>query len=59
MGITTFRRYVWATMPDHQANRARVTVSKYDPPPGQEAQIDYGDLGQWTDPASGKTRAGE
>jgi transposase len=56
VSITTFRRYVWATMPDHQASRARVTVRKDDPPPGQEAQIDYGYLGQWTDPASGKKR---
>jgi IstB-like ATP binding protein len=29
-------------------------VRKDDPPPGQEAQIDYGYLGQWTDPATGK-----
>jgi hypothetical protein len=50
VSITTFRRYVWATMPDHQANRARVTVRKDDPSPGQEAQIDYGYLG------SGPTR---
>jgi transposase len=56
VSITTFRRYVWATMPDHQANRARVTVRKDDPPPGQEAQIDYGYLGQWTDPATGRAR---
>jgi transposase len=56
VSITTFRRYVWATMPDHQAGRARVTVRKDDPPPGQEAQIDYGYLGQWTDPATGRGR---
>lgn len=56
VSITTFRRYVWATMPDHQANRARVTVRKDDPSPGQEAQIDYGYLGQWTDPATGRPR---
>jgi transposase len=56
VSITTFRRSVWATMPDHQAGRARVTVRKDDPPPGQEAQIDDGYLGQWTDPASGKKR---
>ena len=56
VSITTFRRYVWATMPDHQAGRARVTVRKNDPPPGQEAQIDYGYLGQWTDPATGRGR---
>jgi transposase len=56
VSITTFRRYVWATMPDQQAGRAGVTVRKDDPPPGQEAQIDYGYLGQWTDPASGRAR---
>ncbi|MGH9259815.1 MAG: IS21 family transposase, partial [Acidimicrobiales bacterium] len=56
VSITTFRRYVWATMPDHQAGRARVTVRKDDPPPGQEAQIDYGYLGQWLDPATGRGR---
>jgi transposase len=56
VSITTFRRYVWATMPDHQAGRARVTVRKDDPPPGQEAQVDYGYLGQWTDPATGRAR---
>jgi transposase len=56
VSITTFRRYVWATMPNHQANRARVTVRKDDPPPGQEAQIDYGYLGQWIDPATGRIR---
>src|SRR5919108_5707982 len=43
-------------MPDHQAGRARVTVPKDDPPPGQEAQIDDGDLGQGTDPATGRKR---
>jgi transposase len=56
VSITTFRRYVWATMPDHQAGSARITVRKDDPPPGQEAQIDYGYLGQWLDPATGRGR---
>ena len=27
-----------------------------DPPPGQEAQLDYGHLGSWTDPQSGARR---
>jgi transposase len=52
----TFRRYLWTTMPDHDAKRALVTVRKPDPPPGQEAQIDYGYLGRWTDPATGRAR---
>lgn len=56
VGLATFRRYLWTTMPDHDAKRAMVTVRKPDPPPGQEAQIDYGYLGRWTDPATGRAR---
>jgi transposase len=56
VSIASFRRYVWATMPDREALRGVVTVRKPDPPPGEEAQLDYGYLGQWTDPASGKRR---
>jgi len=33
-----------------------VTVLRDDPPPGEEAQIDYGYLGSWTDPAAGSRR---
>ena len=30
-------------------------VLRLDPPaPGQEAQVDYGQLGRWTDPATGR-----
>jgi hypothetical protein len=36
--IASFRRYVWATMPDRNAVRGHVTVRKPDPPPGEEAQ---------------------
>jgi transposase len=54
--IASFRRYVLATMPDQDALRGQVTVRKPDPPPGQEAQLDYGYLGQWCDPATGKAR---
>jgi transposase len=56
VSIASFRRYVWATMPDAEALRGKVTVRKPDPPPGEEAQIDYGYLGQWTDPATGRKR---
>jgi transposase len=56
VSIASFRRYIWATMPDRDAVRGQVTVRKPDPPPGQEAQLDYGYLGQWTDRATGKAR---
>lgn len=56
VSIASFRRYVLATMPDQDSLRGQVTVRKDDPPPGEEAQLDYGYLGQWTDPATGKTR---
>lgn len=56
VSLASFRRYVWATMPEHEAVRGQVTVRKADPPPGAEAQVDYGYLGQWRDPATGKLR---
>jgi transposase len=54
--IASFRRYIWATMPDQDVLRGQITVRKPDPPPGEEAQLDYGYLGLWTDPATGKAR---
>jgi transposase len=56
VSIASFRRYVLATMPDQDTLRGQVTVRKPDPPPGEEAQLDYGYLGPWTDPATGKAR---
>ena len=56
VSIASFRRYLAATMPDRSDLRGQVTVRKPDPPPGEEAQLDYGYLGAWTDPASGKRR---
>jgi transposase len=53
--VASFRRYIWATMPTGR-RPGQVTVRKPDPPPGQEAQLDYGYLGQWCDPATGKAR---
>ncbi|MGH3925556.1 MAG: hypothetical protein ACRDTT_22315 [Pseudonocardiaceae bacterium] len=49
--LASFRRYIHAELPE-EAARSAVTVRKDDPPPGQEAQIDYGFLGTWTDPES-------
>jgi transposase len=56
VSIASFRRYVLATMPDQDTLRGQVTVRKPDPPPGEEAQLDYGYLGPWIDPATGKAR---
>ncbi|GAA2001255.1 IS21 family transposase [Catenulispora subtropica] len=48
----TLRRWLHATMPEQA--RAKVTVLRDEVDPGSEAQIDYGFLGQWTNPRSGK-----
>jgi transposase len=53
--LASFRRYVHVTLPE-EAARSAVTVRKDDPPPGEEAQIDYGYLGAWTDPTCDKRR---
>ncbi len=53
--LASLRRYVRVALPE-QAARAAVTVRKDDPPPGEEAQIDYGYLGSWTDPVSARRR---
>jgi transposase len=53
--LASFRRYIHVALPE-EAARAAVTVRKDDPPAGDEAQIDYGYLGAWTDPTSGRGR---
>lgn len=47
------RRWVAAHFADEVA-REKVTVPRGAVEPGSEAQIDYGKLGMWTDPATGK-----
>ena len=54
--VASVRRWVRATLPE-QARRARVTVLGDAPPPGEQAQIDYGRLGMWLDPGTGRRRA--
>jgi transposase len=49
------RRWVRANLPE-DPRRAQVTVLRDAPPPGAEAQIDYGRLGMWLDPATGRRR---
>jgi transposase len=54
--VASLRRYVAANIPE-EARRAEVTV--WNPRPaeaGEQAQIDYGMLGRWLDPSSGKLR---
>jgi transposase len=55
--VASVKRYVAANMPE-QVRRGQVVVlrEETDTPAGEEAQIDYGHLGSWTDPQSGKRR---
>src|SRR5215213_1604646 len=54
--VASVRRWVRATLPE-QARRAQVTVLGDALLPGEQAQIDYGRLGMWLDPATGRRRA--
>jgi transposase len=54
--VASLRRYVAANVPE-EARRSQVTV--WSPRPaeaGEQAQIDYGQLGRWLDPLTGKLR---
>lgn len=51
--VASFRRWVAATVPE-ETRRAQVTVLRDEVPAGEEAQIDYGLLGTWVDPKTGK-----
>ncbi|GGV83112.1 hypothetical protein GCM10010228_58940 [Streptomyces massasporeus] len=53
VSLSTFRRWVHENLPE-EAARSRVTVLRESVEPDSEAQIDYGFLGQWINPASGK-----
>jgi transposase len=54
VSIAGFRRYVAANVPE-ETRRSQVKVLRPWPAePGAEAQIDYGRLGRWLDPAAGK-----
>lgn len=52
VSVASLRRYVHVEFTELGAEE-RATVLRDDPPPGEEAQLDYGHLGSWTDPASG------
>jgi transposase len=54
VSVASLRRYVAANLPEG-ARRSQVTVLRLVPAePGQEAQIDYGQLGRWLDPRTGR-----
>jgi transposase len=54
VSIASFRRYVAANVPE-ETRRSQVKVLRpYPAEPGAEAQVDYGRLGRWPDPAAGK-----
>ncbi len=53
VSYASLRRYVAANVPE-EVRREQVRVLRLAPrEPGEEAQIDYGQLGRWTDPATG------
>lgn len=55
--LRSFRRYLHEYLPDAvRAQRVQPTVLRDDPPPGQEAQVDFGYLGLWYDPEIARKR---
>ena len=56
VSVQSFRRYVGANVAE-ETRRSQVVV--WNPRPaeaGEQAQIDYGQLGRWTDPVTGRLR---
>src|SRR6266700_3091564 len=57
VSVASLRRYVAANLPE-EVRRAQVRVlSLHSAEPGEQAQIDYGLLGRWADPVTGRVRA--
>ncbi len=55
VSVASLRRYVRSEFAELGAEE-QATVLRDDPPPGAEAQLDYGHLGSWLDPVSGNRR---
>jgi transposase len=53
VSLPSFYRYLSCFLTDAW-KKPCITVRRDDPPPGDEAQIDYGYLGMWQDPKTGK-----
>ena len=52
---SSLRRYIEAEFAEEVA-RSNVRVLRETPPAGEEAQVDYGLLGRWRDPVTGRVR---
>ncbi len=52
---SSLRRYIWANF-DEEIARSAVRVLRDTPPPGDEAQVDYGLLGRFFDPVTERMR---
>lgn len=52
---SSLRRFIAANF-DEEVLRDRVRTLRDTPPPGEEAQVDYGLLGRWSDPVTNKVR---
>jgi len=52
----SFHRYAWAQWPERLQPAPRVTIRLPDPPPGEEAQVDFFTVGLWDDPDAGRRR---
>jgi transposase len=52
---SSLRRFIEANL-EAESARSKVTVLRDTPPPGEEAQVDYGLLGRWLDPVTKKMR---
>jgi hypothetical protein len=55
VGISSFRRYCALTFPDER-KRELATPPRPEVAPGEEAQIDYGYLGSFSDPLTNRSR---
>ena len=53
VSLPSFYRYLSCFLADAW-KKPRITVRRDDPPPGEEARIDYGYLGMWRDPKTWK-----
>lgn len=53
--VASLRRYVRAHFPE-EVRRGDVVLWRPEVAPGEEAQVDYGYMGTWTDPATGTAR---
>ena len=54
VSLPSFYRYLSCFLADVWKLKPAITVRRDDPPPGEEAQIDFGYLGMWQDPKTGK-----